>query len=168
LQRKTLLERTAPALFFWIIAALRLLSMRPFVIDDDEAWWSAAANAMKSPWDFYRSAVDHKPPGVVWFYWLVNHLVPCASDPRVIRAVYVAMTVAAALVLGRIASRIQKQQGSGGESGWLAATLFLVLSAIPSPKLLAVTADGLIVNLTIFGYGLALLAEFPAVPVLAG
>ena len=167
-QRKTLLGQSTYAVLFWILALLRLLSVLPFVIDDDEAWWSAASNAMKFPWDFYRSAVDHKPPGVVWFYWLVNHLIPCASDPRVIRAAYVLMTIAAALVLKQIARRFQSEKSEKSDAGWLAANLFLLISAVPSPKVLAVTADGLIVNLTIFGFGLALLADFAAVPILAG
>ena len=141
----------------------------PFVIDDDEAWWSAASQEMKTPWDFYRSAVDHKPPGVVWFYWLVDHLSPVASDPRVVRVVYTGMTIVAALVLGKIASKFQEKKGQEASSvGWITAILFLIVTAIPSPKLLAGTADGLIVNLTIFGYGLALLAEFPGVSLLGG
>lgn len=156
---------------FWSVALLRFLAVSPFVIDDDEAWWSAAANAMKSPWDFYRSAVDHKPPGVVWYYWFVNRVIPCAADPRIIRAVYTLLTVAAAGVLGWMASefsRRRKRTSASFPTGWVAATLFLLMTAIPVPKLLSVTADGLIVILTVAAYGVALFFEFPGAALVSG
>ena len=55
------------------------------------------------------------------------------------RAVFTLMTIAAALVLGE--SR-QTSSGRNRPTGWLAASLFLIMTAIPGPKLLAVTADG--------------------------
>jgi hypothetical protein len=191
-------QRKAPLIFspffwaslFWITAVLRFLCVPPFVIDDDEAWWSAASLAMKSPWDFYRSAVDHKPPGIVQFYWLVDHLIPSSSDPRVIRAAYTAISVLAAGVLGWIAARFARKRqeaeslalgqtlaqtlaephstGSTELLGWCAGTLFLLVSAIPTPKILSVTADGLLIYLVIFAYGLALFFEFPGVCLLSG
>src|SRR5689334_2913441 len=84
---------------FLVTAALRFLCVIPWIIDDDEAWWSASALALRSPWDFYRKAVDDKPPGAVWFYWCVAQLFPHGDDPRVARAVFTALYVAGAALL---------------------------------------------------------------------
>ena len=92
---------------FWFAAILRILSVFPLVIDDDEAWWSASALALKTPWEFYHKAIDNKPPGTVWFYWLSGHLLPVGADPRIARAAYVTVTVFAAWLLSLMARKMK-------------------------------------------------------------
>jgi hypothetical protein len=156
-------------LAFLVCSALRFLAVIPFVIDDDEAWWSVSARWLKLPWDFYRSVPDDKTPGSVWFGWLVRHLFgpfgELGSDPRVIRAVFIALTIGGALLLGKIAvairscksQQINSHQAKSRNVFWLSALLFLIVSTLPSPKLLAFTGDGLMALLSIAGYALALL-----------
>jgi hypothetical protein len=160
-------------LAFLACSALRFLAVIPFVIDDDEAWWAVSARWLKLPWDFYRSVPDDKTPGSVWFGWGVRHLFApfgeFGADPRVIRAMFIVLTIGCALLLGQIAIYIQqhlKRSEMDDESKketqtvfWLSALLFLIASTLPSPKLLAFTGDGLMTLLTIAGYALALLGS---------
>src|SRR5690349_8787224 len=95
------------AVFFGLIATLRLFSLFPFIIDDDEAWWSASAHSLgRVPWEIYRRAVDDKPPGITWFYWICERILPDGGDPRLARAAYCLLTIAASGLLGWMASRL--------------------------------------------------------------
>jgi hypothetical protein len=158
------------ALFFWVLAAIRFASCIQFVVDDDEAWWSVAARALKNPFEYYLRAVDHKPPGIVWFYWIVDQ---CATwgqggcDPRLIRAVYVVFLTLASLLLGRLAVFFAGPTPKKSLS-WITASFFLIASAMASPKLLAVTADGLLVIFVIAAYAVGLLGRFRGRSILAG
>ncbi|MFL5814413.1 MAG: hypothetical protein ACJ763_12610, partial [Bdellovibrionia bacterium] len=161
-------------LAFLACSALRFLAVIPFVIDDDEAWWAVSARWLKAPWDFYRSVPDDKTPGSVWFGWAVRHLFgpfgELGADPRVIRAVFIALTIGCALLLGKIAVYIRQSEAKTKSQNlfWFSALLFLIASTLPSPKLLAFTGDGLMALLAISGYALALLGGSIPVYLLSG
>jgi MFS family permease len=148
---------------FYLAACLRLLSCIPFILDDDEAWWVVAARGLRTPWEYYFRAVDHKPPGIVWFYWFSEQILH-SGDPRVIRAFYSLLTVGAALVLGWMARRFSERSGID----FKVAAFFLLAAPMASPKLLSVTADGLLLLFVIPAYGIALFATFPGASLLAG
>jgi hypothetical protein len=168
-------------LLFWILAALRFASCLQFVVDDDEAWWSVAARALKNPFEYYLRAVDHKPPGIVWFYWGVDRLatlVHAGSDPRLTRAVYAVLLMIAALLLGKLAVFFAGQRRTNAHSprsaplssrlSWATSCFFLIASAMASPKLLAITADGLLVIFVIAAYATGLLGRFRGRSIAAG
>lgn len=154
-------------LAFLACSAARFLAAIPFVIDDDEAWWSVSARWLKLPWDFYRSVPDDKTPGSVWFGWIVHQVFGnLGADPRIIRAVFIVLTIACAFLLGKIAQVTLKTKSE--KPLWLTAILFLIISTLPSPKLLAFTGDGLMALLAICGYALALLGGSVPYYLLAG
>jgi 4-amino-4-deoxy-L-arabinose transferase-like glycosyltransferase len=161
---------------FWVFlacVAFRFLGLFPFVIDDDEAWWSVSARWLHKPWDFYHSVPDDKTPGSVWFDWVVGHLVPhLGPDPRLVRAAYFLLTVGAAWILGKIAELMLRSSDERSLSSrhllWLTASLFLIATVLPSPKLLAYTSDGLMVLFVIAAYGLALFYSAPWAMLAAG
>src|ERR1700722_18671127 len=88
---------------FCVLALFRFLSSIPFIIDDDEAWWVVAARALSNPGEYYLRAVDHKPPGIVWFYWFAEKILHCGTDPRFIRAFYSALVILMSVILGWMA-----------------------------------------------------------------
>ncbi len=158
---------------YWItafigVALLRFVSIIPFVIDDDEAWWAVSARALKTPWEFYFRAVDVKPPGIVWFYYFVDRIVHCACDPRVTRAAFILLLVGAALCLRWLLPRLSAgAAGAAGSSkkGWIAATLFVLGTAMGLPKLFTITGEGLMTLFVVAGYSLAFVpAVSTAVP----
>jgi hypothetical protein len=156
---------------FYALAAARLFACIPFIIDDDEAWWVVAARALRSPFDYYLRAVDHKPPGVVWFYWFLDKILflgQSASDPRLMRALFSLTYIGAALVLGRLATLNDVAEGGESRRKWVASSFFLIASVMASPKLLTTTFDGLLVIFVILGYGVALLCTFPGSVIVAG
>lgn len=161
-----------PALTLGAVAFFRLACLFPRIIDDDEAWWAASAHALSSPWEFYRRAVDPKPPGVVWIYWLWDRMAPSGiADPRVARAFFVLCCFAGAWMLGVLASRplpgipgSRRDPGAGG----LAAAFFLLASAAPSVKLFSFTAEGLLAVISTGIFGLAFLSESLAAATLCG
>jgi hypothetical protein len=151
-----------PALGWAFIACalLRFLATIPFVVDDDEAWWTVSARWLKRPWDFYTQAPDDKTPGSVWFDWVVHRAFgQLGSDPRVVRAFYIVLTLGCALLLGKISARFIANPDEDPEKRqafWLTSLLFLLFITLPSPKLLAFTGDGLMTLLVICSYALAL------------
>ena len=125
----------------------RCLGLIPAVIDDDEAWFAATGAVMQRPGDFFTHAVDNKPPGTAWYYWVVQHLGGGVSpdnymDPRLARFFFILLLVATAWILGRCASRLR-----GRDAGWVAALGFFLISPLPSPKLMATTTEGLMLPL---------------------
>jgi hypothetical protein len=157
--------RNPACLAFLACAGLRFLATVPFVIDDDEAWWSVSARWLTHPWDFYFQVPDDKTPGSVWFCWVVRKIFgEIGSDPRIVRAVYIGLTLLVALVVGKIAQFFfsasrssEKKRAPSSSVFWIAALFFLFISTLPSPKLLAFTGDGLMTLFVVCGYGLALL-----------
>lgn len=121
-------------LFLLSIFALRILSLIPRVIDVDEAWFAASAAALKSPFEFFTTAIDNKPPGTVWFYWIVEQLFDAGTDPRPARAVSILLIAVAAWLTSLCVERRKRV---------LAAAVFLMATALPSPELLATSTEGL-------------------------
>lgn len=164
-----------PARLLAAVAFFRLSCLVPGLIDDDEAWWAASAHAMNSPWEFYRRAVDPKPPGVVWVYWLCDRITASGiADPRVARAFYVLCCFGGAWVLAVMSRHDMKQRPrvtplsrpfsrplsqAEDEKGWLAAAFFLLASAAPSIKLFSFTAEGLLAVISTGIFALAFLSE---------
>ena len=90
--------------WFFIALALgvRFLSLIPSIIDDDEAWFSASAAALKHPFEFYQRALDNKPPGTVWFYEWVQGFEQGMQDPHLVRFVFILLMISTSfLKIGR-------------------------------------------------------------------
>jgi hypothetical protein len=138
-------------ILFACLSLGRLLSLIPFVVDDDEAWWSVAARSLSSPFEYYFRAVDHKPPGIVWFVKFFG------SDPRISRLFFTLLISLVAVALGRLALWFQEKKPG---TDWKAACFFLFALAVGSPKLLTVTADGVLVLFVVAGYVVALTTDF--------
>lgn len=124
------------ALVLALGALLRLPSFRYDVISDDEATYDAMARVVDGGGVMYRDAVDHKPPGLVYTYAMIE---PARASPAVqMLLVHLAGLLAAlatALVLGRLARRLL----APGLEAW-PPLLYLVFSTAMQP------ADGLAVN----------------------
>jgi 4-amino-4-deoxy-L-arabinose transferase-like glycosyltransferase len=123
----------------WLIGLflLRLASLKPTFIDDDEAWFSASARALTHPSEFYLLTPDNKPPGTVWFYWITG------GDPILARLALILLTTLTAYLVYRICLKIGRSSSIAKTS----AGLFLCSSAF-LPKLFAVTNEGLILILS--------------------
>jgi len=141
-------ERSLRALFA-VCVVLRCTSLLVPVLDDDEAWFSASARVLRSPFDFYLQAPDNKPPGTTWFFWLFQ------GNPILARAGFLALIVATALFLGWLAGRIL---GKARFFTWPTSLLFLLATAVPAPKLLAVTNEGLMLAPLCVSLGIWLVA----------
>jgi hypothetical protein len=124
-------ERSLLPALFGACVLFRLTSLFVPILDDDEAWFSASARALHSPFDLYLRAPDNKPPGTAWFFWLFQ------GNPVLARAGLLVLIVAIALFLGHLAKRISEK------AQWPTSLLFLICTAIPAPKLLAVTNEAL-------------------------
>jgi hypothetical protein len=140
-------------ILFASLALARFLSLIPFIVDDDEAWWSVAARSLSSPFEYYFRAVDHKPPGIVWFVKFFG------SDPRLSRFFFTLLIAMVAILLGRIRRK---------KIDWKASCFFLFALAVGSPKLLTLTADGVLVFFIVAAYFVALSFDFRWSSVLAG
>jgi 4-amino-4-deoxy-L-arabinose transferase-like glycosyltransferase len=138
-------ERSLRALFA-VCVVLRCTSLLLPILDDDEAWFSASAKVLRSPFDFYLQAPDNKPPGTTWFFWLFQ------GNPILARAGFLILIVTTALFLGWLAGRIL------GKAQWPTSLLFLIATAVPAPKLLAVTNEGLMLTPLCMSLGIWLLA----------
>jgi hypothetical protein len=156
-------------LLFFVLAILRFAGCVQFIVDDDEAWWVVAARALGNPFDYYLRAVDHKPPGIVWFYWLTG---ATWLDPRWSRAIFTLLLVGAAFLLGKTAQFFRRSETQQAEPEpallWITGSFFLVASAMGSPKLFTVTADGLLIAFVIAAYALAFICRFRGRTVAAG
>lgn len=125
----------------------------PLVIDVDEAWFAASASALVSPGQFYTRALDNKPPGTAWFYWLTQRMLPGfqIADPRPTRIVAFALLILGAIALGRAVSllrenRVATTQGEASvlglcRYGWGAALAVVLVTALPVPEQLAVSSE---------------------------
>lgn len=133
--------RAPLALILISIFALRILSLIPRVIDVDEAWFAASAAALEAPFEFFTTAIDNKPPGTVWFYWVVDQLFGAGTDPRPARAVSILLIAAAAWLTSLCVERKKRM---------LTAALFLMATALPSPKILATSTEGLMLPFLCF------------------
>ncbi|MDR3606299.1 MAG: glycosyltransferase family 87 protein [Oligoflexia bacterium] len=158
-------------ILFWLLAAARFLSCVPFIVDDDEAWWVVAARALRSPFEYYLRAVDHKPPGIVWFYWFADKLLFFTHvfsrdpvDPRIMRAAFSLCLIAGAFLLGRLAVFFSKRS----DLRWVAASFFLIASVVATPKLMTITADGLMILFVIAAYAVAFTSRRAGKTIIAG
>ena len=129
-------------LFFFLAFMVRCLGLVPAVIDDDEAWFAASGAVLKKPGDFFHHALDNKPPGTAWYYWVVQHLSGTGTDPRLARLVFILLLAGTAWVLGRCVARLRD-----AEAGKVTALSFFIMSALPSPKMMATTTEGLMLPL---------------------
>lgn len=131
---------------FALVLALRLLSLVPSVIDDDEGWFAASANALTGPFSYFRRALDDKPPGTVWFdeavRWVALQLglgpAHLAQWSRLAGLCLLALT---AWALYRLARRRTPEARAAGT--WT-ALFFLLGSGAFSPKLFALTNEQLL------------------------
>lgn len=127
-----------------LVFLVRLLSLIPPVIDDDEGWFAASANALEGWRSFFRRALDDKPPGTVWFDALVRWVVGplhLAQWSRLAGLVVLALT---AWMVARIARRVLERAPAGGEgSAGMAALTFLLAAGAFTPKLFALTNEQL-------------------------
>jgi len=150
-------------IFIWIflILALRFFTLIPSVIDDDEAFYSASGAALHHPLEFYQRAIDNHPPGTAWFYFFVQkltqHLSAPIADPRLGRAVLIVLLGITAWILGEIASDLSGTSIKK-RARFLTAIIFFMASALPSPKNLSVTNEGLMLPLLVIAIGIWLQA----------
>ena len=107
--------------------------------------------ALRSPGDYFLKALDNKPPGTAWFYWIINHALEAGTDPRPARLVLVAWLALIAWLVGRTVTLL----GSGGTRGrgpraelwalsprgWYAVVGCLAASALPVPEQLSGTTE---------------------------
>lgn len=133
--------RVPMVLFALSIFALRILTLIPRVIDVDEAWFAASGAALASPFEFFTKALDNKPPGTVWYFWIVDKVLDAGTDPRFGRACALLGLAVAAWLTSLCVERRKR---------WLAGAVFLMATALPSPKLLATTTEGLMLPLLCF------------------
>lgn len=134
-------RRFWPAFALAAILSARLFTLLPAVIDDDEGWFAASANALTGPGSFFRRAVDDKPPGAVWFDAAVRwgmgplHLAQWSRLWGLL-----ALGISAAL-LARIA---RTQDGGTTRAAAWTAVVFLLACGAFSPKLFALTNEQLL------------------------
>jgi hypothetical protein len=125
------------------VAVVRLFTLWPAVIDDDEAFFAASANALRGPASFFKTALDDKPPGTVWFDAAVRTLtgpMHLAQWSRLAGLLVLALT---AFFAGRIARRLSEPTGRALEAEhftWLALALG---TGAFTPKLFALTNEQL-------------------------
>lgn len=152
---ESLKDRSTILKLLFIAFFVRLVTLIPPVIDVDEAWFAASGSILDAPGEFITKALDNKPPGTVWFFWIVKKISGFftgihAADPRPARAVYVLLTFFTGLLVGSLVRRIRKDVKDMQETkitlnnaSLIAMLTYVFASAIPSPELLSTTTEGL-------------------------
>ena len=129
---------------FAALLCVRLLTLLPAVIDDDEGFFAASANALSGPRSFFLRALDDKPPGTVWFdaavRWISGPL-HLAQWSRLAGLLVLGVT---AVLVARIARTGASEEAPRGRPGGWAAALFLVATGAFTPKLFALTNEQLL------------------------
>jgi hypothetical protein len=122
------------------------------VIDDDESLNAAAGAALKHPLEFYQRAVDNHPPGTAWFYFFVQKLNHQLADPRLARLILIVLLALTAWILGEIAHDLAETRFKK-RAREITAFVFFIAAALPSPKNIAVTNEGLMLPLISIAIG---------------
>jgi len=110
------------------------------IIDEDEAWYTVAAQVMNSGGDLYQDAVDLKPPLVFYFY--AGAFAALGDDMRLLHGATVFWVLATAIAIGFLTARISSHQ----QAPHLAALLYVLFSPTFVPKALATNCE-IIMNL---------------------
>jgi hypothetical protein len=125
-----------------ILISLRLLSLFPKVVDDDEAMFAVSGYSMRNPSDLYHAVVDNKPPGLPWLYWAINHFVDAAHLAQYARFFQIALLMGASALLSRMSRRRE------------VALLFLLAVGALGPKIFAVTNEGMMIPFLVLSFAL--------------
>ena len=124
--------------------ALRLLTLYPAILDDDEAWFSVSGYSMKTPADALRAVIDNKPPGTSWFYWFIAQLTGSSHLAQWARLIQIlGLGLAVWLISGIVRRKTSKSHASTGREE-VALALCLAWGAT-HPKLFATTNEGLMI-----------------------
>ena len=106
------MKRPAIALLV-LCTALRVVSLVRPCLSDDEATYSVVGREMLSGHALYRDIVDHKPPVI----YLVNELCQAVGGPVggmvLLHALLILVVWGTAMLLGRIAARIDERSAIG-------------------------------------------------------
>jgi hypothetical protein len=130
---------------------LRLITLIPIIIDDDEAWFSVSGFSIQNLSESFSVVIDNKPPGTAWFYWMIAQVVEPSHLTRWARFIQVGLLFLSSFFIGKMASSFATNTPyKSTRTNWVAVLLFLVTFGAAGPKMYAVTNESLMAPWIIF------------------
>jgi 4-amino-4-deoxy-L-arabinose transferase-like glycosyltransferase len=132
---------------YWIVILIllfRVPSLFNLILDDDEAWFAVTGSAITRPKDVFISAIDNKPPGMTWYYWIISQFTATQNTIQIARLIQFVFIIFSALLIQKLSEKMNKEPSKEVKHrDFSPLVLYLLLLGAMGPKIYAVTNEGL-------------------------